>query len=85
MGQVKHGPGVTGIKNSHEGATDRKVLDENVIELVVNDALQVARDDYFILPIFFPLRAVIRGLLIGVTGVKKRELVPWYGISNKPP
>jgi len=84
MGQVKHCSGVTGIKNSHEGATDWKVLDKNVMELVVNDALEVTCDDYFILAIFFPLRAVFRGLLIGVTGVEKRELVAWYGISNKP-
>jgi len=43
---------VTGIEDSQEGAIDWKAFDENAIEIVVDDALHVACDYYFIHAIF---------------------------------
>jgi hypothetical protein len=51
---------VTGIEHSHEGTTDRKRLYEDIIELVINDSVQVARDNHFVLTILFDAYTIVR-------------------------
>jgi hypothetical protein len=72
---------VTCIKYGREGATDREAVDKMVLELVINDAFQVACDNHFVLTIFLVI--VKRRLLIRMTRVKKRESVSWYGTGNE--
>jgi hypothetical protein len=74
---------VAGIEHSQERSASRKGPYEDIVEFVVHDALNVARDDHLVLSVLFDTSVIGRFLSITVAGVKNGEFVAWRGTGNQ--